>query len=377
MVKRVQFSGSDEAAPAKKRKVYEDDEEQDDASPATTGGDSNSNRNYDDSDAEEDTKQPVKNMDEVKGEEKFDMNFSLAADGVEIEPFNLKEEREGGGGYFDATGNYVFRRGGAGAGEEEDAWLDGLEDGKAGGKAKYGDDEEGEGDKDKEEEEGPREMTDAAKAAMYSAIATLLAPKETVPRGLRRLGALKPKRAAKGAAKAAVSPEAQAAASAFNQITEAADALLNAGEPDVYGMTREEASTKAQDCTTASAASNMFAVSAAGGEAGQMWEYRDPQGAMQGPFTSVQMFQWRSQGFFAGEQAVDVRKYVKQEVEVVAAPVVGGNVDDLMGDLDDSDDEEEEKVKPTAEVKPAAGGDEAAAATKWEKSDAINFALYC
>jgi hypothetical protein len=206
MGKRVQFSGSDSSAPAKKRKVYEDDLPSDGGAPASSapassgpassgppsrailrgaasayadehdedysksmllrkqkgeleasqgGGDAEEG---DDAKEGDGAKEGERNMDEVKGEERYDAMYSLAADGVEIEAFNLKEEREGGGGYFDATGNYVFRSGNGG--EEADAWLDGLEQAK--GKARYGDDEE-EGEREREEE---RELTDAAKAAM-------------------------------------------------------------------------------------------------------------------------------------------------------------------------------------------------------------------
>ena len=349
------------------------------------------------------------------GEERYDADYSLAADGIEIEPFNLKEEREGGGGYFDAAGNYVFRHG-AGQGEEQDAWLDGLEQEKRTGASKYGDDD-GSDDGNQNvsgNDDGPREMSDAAKAAMYMAIANLLAPKETVTRGLRRLGALTKKQksqqkkqqppqgrkelAAAAAALAATPEETAAAVAAFNQLTEAADALLLGNEPDVYGLTKETAQEKSKDCTIASQASNVFSVSAASPTANQqMWEYRDPQGVVQGPFSSVQMFQWRSQGFFAGEQAVDVRKHDKEKAAAIQKEkekekkeegekndAVMGGTDDLMNDLDDSDDEaeaetetegkEDGKEAATARGSDGGGVDEG---NQWKKSDAINFAMYC
>ncbi len=49
-------------------------------------------------------------------------------DGVKLEPFNLKQEREDG--YFDDDGNYVeHKRGGAGGEDEndKDAWFESEE----------------------------------------------------------------------------------------------------------------------------------------------------------------------------------------------------------------------------------------------------------
>ena len=46
--------------------------------------------------------------------------------------------------------------------------------------------------------------------------------------------------AKKGAPKAERSPEEAAALAAFDEVTEAASALMDAGELDVYGATREE-----------------------------------------------------------------------------------------------------------------------------------------
>ena len=67
--------------------------------------------------------------DGFQGEEVADEKFSLSASNESgdcpIEPFNLKSEREDGEGYFDGD-TYVFRRGKGD--EEEDAWLDNLND---------------------------------------------------------------------------------------------------------------------------------------------------------------------------------------------------------------------------------------------------------
>ncbi len=66
-------------------------------------------------------------------ESSVDRSVSLFGDsslvGVPIEPFNMDAERYGGGGFFDASGAYVFRR----ERGEEDAWLESLGEGGGGG----------------------------------------------------------------------------------------------------------------------------------------------------------------------------------------------------------------------------------------------------
>lgn len=103
------------------------------------------------------------------------MNLSLAADSdTAIEPFNLNEERYGGGGYFDATGNYVFRSGNVNP-DDTDAWLDGLGEGKDMTKSVYDKKEEKE-----EEEEGREEVSFKKK------IAALIRAYSVNPRGAKR-----------------------------------------------------------------------------------------------------------------------------------------------------------------------------------------------
>jgi hypothetical protein len=53
---------------------------------------------------------------------------------------------------------------------------------------------------------------------------------------------------------------------------------------------------------------------------------------------------------------------------------VKGDTDDLMNDLDDSDDEDAAPEPAAVAALPPAT---AQAESVWEKSDAINFALYC
>ena len=108
-----------------------------------------------------------------------------------------------------------------------------------------------------------------------------------------------------------------------------------------------------------------------------MWEYKDNTlGALRGPFSSKQMLDWTSCGYFVGESAVDIRRVGSNNV-VDTKPKSSeeedakADVDDLMADLMDDDDN-------------ADGGGEAktkkedadSSASTWMRSDRIDFSLY-
>jgi len=348
--------------------------------------------NDDDDDDDEAPGDHDKMMDAVKGEEKFDAELSLAADGdSKIEPFNLNDERYGGGGYFDATGNYVFRSGNVNP-DETDAWLDGLGEGKDQAKVIYDKKEELDDDDDNDEEITTN-MTDSVKASLFGVMANLLHDQETVLKALRRLGKLKnpdagkkkssggygkKKEKAQQQAKTPATAENTAAAVAFNQLTDAADALLNAGETDIYEITKQALLVKVQECGGGGPGSNYFGGAAgaepnAEGDAdATQWEYRGQDGNIHGPYPSKSMFEWVSKGYFTGANAVDVR--------IWNGAVNGGGketeakedlADDLMDDLADDLMDEGEDAAPT---KPS---DDSKTEEKWQRSDKVNFAGYC
>eukprot|EP00899_Mesostigma_viride_P024605 jgi/Mesvir1/5329/Mv15419-RA.1 len=162
---------------------------------------------------------------------------------IPIEPFNLRQERKDG--YFDADGNYVEYRL---ENDLKDAWLDSAEvDPSLAEKA------ERENAALATERE---ELSRAEMAAIKRRIADTLLEGETVLRALKRLGghrpAKKPGQGGKAAKGGKGAPATEVVGSghlpgdgggpdmdAFNRLTEDANALLVAGEYDVYSDTKE------------------------------------------------------------------------------------------------------------------------------------------
>ena len=101
------------------------------------------------------------------------------------------------------------------------------------------------------------------------------------------------------------------------------------------------------------------------------WEYRGNQDhSIHGPYTSSQMLEWVRAGYFTGPTAVDVRMVqVEKKGGGEESAATQEVVDDLLGDLEDSDDEN--------------GGDDSDANGKandnceeWKKSDQVDFASF-
>jgi CD2 antigen cytoplasmic tail-binding protein 2 len=162
------------------------------------------------------------------------------------------------------------------------------------------------------------------------------------------------------------------------QLTELTDALLFEGETDAYDLTKADwthrfklesiaAKRPPEDLNNSIAAKkprhNYFGdtstqnSTATPQQAQVMWEYRgNGDGAIHGPFTSQQMKEWTSCGYFVGESAVDIRR-VGSDAE--SKSEAKSDADDLMADL--MDDEDEEKVDSSNE---------------WMRSDAVDFNAY-
>mmetsp|Transcript_43145 Transcript_43145/g.73579 ORF Transcript_43145/g.73579 Transcript_43145/m.73579 type:complete len:234 (-) Transcript_43145:35-736(-) len=117
-----------------------------------------------------------------------------------------------------------------------------------------------------------------------------------------------------------------------------------------------------------------------------MWEYKgNEDGAIHGPYTSKQMHDWTSCGYFVGESAVDIRRVRScsdnKSSEKDAAAQQGGDdgdaktdVDDLMADLmddDDDDDANEGDGKTQTKDEGKTGGE-----SPWMRSDRVDFSLY-
>jgi CD2 antigen cytoplasmic tail-binding protein 2 len=114
-----------------------------------------------------------------------------------------------------------------------------------------------------------------------------------------------------------------------------------------------------------------------------MWEYKgNEDGSIHGPYTSRQMLEWTSCGYFVGESAVDIRRVgslssnvasSKKKVDETTTPPPKTDVDDLMADLE-SDEEDNNDDDG------GGGGSENAtrvnAESSWMRSDRVDFSLY-
>ena len=101
-----------------------------------------------------------------------------------------------------------------------------------------------------------------------------------------------------------------------------------------------------------------------------MWEYKgNEDGTIHGPYTSQQMKDWTSCGYFVGESAVDIRRVGSSDTgksdnkQESKEEDTKADVDDLMADLMDDDEEE---TKEESENTSAA----------WMRSDRVDFSLY-
>jgi CD2 antigen cytoplasmic tail-binding protein 2 len=90
-----------------------------------------------------------------------------------------------------------------------------------------------------------------------------------------------------------------------------------------------------------------------------MWEYKgNEDGAIHGPFTTKQMLEWTSCGYFVGANAVDIRRVGSGNAGDAG---VKSDVDDLMADLMEDEEESEKKADGSNE---------------WMRSDAVDFNSY-
>ncbi|KAJ3677297.1 hypothetical protein LUZ60_003021 [Juncus effusus] len=156
-------------------------------------------------------------VDLSKAEIRYQENVNFVEDGIQIEPFNLDNEREEG--YFDANGNYVEY---ARDNQIKDAWLDSAEiDTNLAAKLK----EKSKEEKEKEEEFQDLSSDDVGK--IKRKIANILQPGETIIQALKRL---------KGDKKTKMSDETK---ELFDELTESAMKLMENGEYNAYHEERE------------------------------------------------------------------------------------------------------------------------------------------
>ncbi|KAG2483126.1 hypothetical protein HYH03_018016 [Edaphochlamys debaryana] len=207
---------------------------------------------------------------DAKATERYEKELEVEEeDGVQFEPFNLKQEREEG--FFDDEGNYVYKKQGEGE-DEKDAWLN-SDEAKVVSEAVRQRLEKERAAAAAEPRQGP--LTERQIAQRKADMAECMQPGEDVTRALKRLGqaagggggaaAALPHRAmgkrekarllaqqqaavaaaaaAAGDGDGAAAAEAEAAQhaqQAFTKLTELADELLAEGEMDIYSSSREE-----------------------------------------------------------------------------------------------------------------------------------------
>ncbi|XP_042401562.1 CD2 antigen cytoplasmic tail-binding protein 2-like isoform X2 [Zingiber officinale] len=150
-------------------------------------------------------------VDGLSGEVQYEDNTNFEDDGIQIEPFNLKQEREEG--YFDANGNFVEY---AKQNEIKDAWLDSVVvDTKLAGKFKP----------KASAEEAYDDLSSDDVGKIKRRIANALQPGETIIQALKRL---------KGPSTDKKAKMLETSKWIFDQLTEDAMKLMENGEYNVY-----------------------------------------------------------------------------------------------------------------------------------------------
>jgi len=286
-----------------------------------------------------------------QGEEAVDSTYSLLFDkhaGVcPVEAFNLEEERNSGDGYFDGD-TFVFRNR-KHEQEQPDAWLDALEQDSSQIQHDYV--KEGDEDSSQDDIDEQPLTTDnlPAKCELVEQLVEFLAtPDETVATAMRRYGRLMNKNSK------STPDSAQASLQKLTSITN--KLLLQHNEHDIYQKTRADLISSLHPKTDEQSFSKTyFPIDPATKptKPNVHWEYIgqvDQQ--THGPFTTQQMIQWISAGYFVAESAVKVRP-------IPAASQA--QVDDLIADLQDSDDEEDSSPSSS---------------TQWMNSDQVDFDSY-
>ncbi|CAB9521242.1 Inherit from KOG: CD2 (cytoplasmic tail) binding protein 2 [Seminavis robusta] len=312
----------------------------------------------------------------------IDERTSLASEGIQIEPFHMKQEQSDGTGFFDGD-TYIFRK--RDADEEPDAWLESLKD-KPSTKSSTLED----ASSDDAESDSMIQSESLTKEEWYAKILNLVSDTETIMQAVIRYGSLlkrKPlkrnkakKHEADNASTNSNTEENPQASEAFqfaqtslNDLTEAANALLGMGDVDIYQKTRNDllklmpsnnSNSNEEDKDDTDLQNQQSADKT---KPKVSWEYKGSQdGQIHGPYTSEQMRDWTQAGYFVGVQAVQIRS-VKEE-EAKEKDLGEDLLADLMDDDDDDDDEDKDSGKQ---------GEKKMVQGEWVLSDSVNFGSYC
>lgn len=317
------------------------------------------------------------------GEEQSDSRYSLLHDPENmkgennelcpIEPFNMNAEREDGEGYFDGD-TYVFRRNRDEG--EEDAWLDNLDDEKlthSDGMASFALRRSDNSDTNTQDD-------NLTKDEIYLQIIELLGIEdETVIQALGRYGNII-KRERKNNNDA--SNPSSSAKRALDRLTELSNLMMMKFEENmIYEKSKKDILESLNSSSTSISKKRGSYFDSENDESVKegtevkkrkgaienatepiMWAYKGNQdNEIHGPYTSRQMLDWINAGYFVGAMAVDVYKVDAKESKESKEENNKKEVDDLLGDLEDSDDD-----SPSNENKNI----------EWMRSDQIDFSSY-
>ncbi|XP_058085926.1 uncharacterized protein LOC131233278 isoform X2 [Magnolia sinica] len=228
-------------------------------------------------------------QDVSSAEVNYEGNGNFEDDGILIEPFNLKQEREEG--YFDADGNFVEY---VNQNEIKDAWLDSVDvDTKLADKRYKKTDKEGEEFQDLSSE-------DIGK--MKRRIANLLQPSETVLQALRRL---------KGISNDKKGRMPEETKRMFDQLTEDAMKLMENGDYNVYHEKQEVFEREAEGYERLARAREGTSMSA--GDSFDMFGEDDENAALNQPSDADGL------GSQSGPESSVPSQNVESEVTTIAA----------------------------------------------------------
>lgn len=265
---------------------------------------------------------------------------SLAAEGIAVEPFHMKQEETDGTGFFDGD-TYIFRRDDK---EEPDAWLDSLKEEPSSSSAIRPANKE-------QTREDTENMDGIEPTVLYSRMIPLVSESETVLKAIARYGNSM-KRTPKGVTN-------QMAQDALNLLTRASNSLLLRGQVDIYEKTQKDLMQMLPPSSSEEKPKQQGEGKDAvqSNETGIQWEYEGRQDRkVHGPFSTSDMLSWIQAGYFVGESAVNVRTVQKK---------VKSMQDDLLDDLlDDGDDDDNSTDRDEYER------------GEWVLSDEVNFGKY-
>lgn len=256
-------------------------------------------------------------IDEVEGEEEAiaeEESYIVDGQSVDIEPFNLKEERKAG--YFDAEGHFVEKGFNADKLNDDDVnddnednqhadpWLSEMADWE-----KHG----GQQEMDKVRQAHAAQLQRAQQAEFakpinvtdaLSQLSKVLLKNETVTKAMQRLRPQKRKIRKKHEKKQEKTEEEKQNETNLNIIMEQSNELLGAGCSDVFTMTLDEIEDWIEEDSKKPKTEELLPEANA-----LVWHYRmnvaDTQ--LKGPFTTAQMKAWHDQGFFKPDSDVLIR----------------------------------------------------------------------